>query len=214
MSHPQSTAVPRVSSGDYKVVDRLRRSGQATIAELSDALGVTATAVRQRLARLTDAGLVERTSTPAGRGRPTHQYGLTQAGQRTGGNNYSELVDVLWKEIRGIKDKAVQQGLLSRLAVSMAEKYRTRISGENLTERMSSLAAELGGRDIAFEVNDEGGLPVLTALACPYPDLAEQDRGICALEKMLFTEVLGEDVRLSECRLDGETCCKFEPVAT
>jgi predicted ArsR family transcriptional regulator len=52
---------------------------------------------------------------------------------------------------------------------------------------------------------------VLTALACPYPDLAEQDRGICAVEKMMFTEMLGTPVRLTECRLDGaSTCCRFQ----
>ena len=53
-------------------------------------------------------------------------------------------------------------------------------------------------------------LPVLTAEACPYPELAEQDRGICAVEKMMFSELLGEKVRLSECRLDGASCCRFE----
>ncbi|MEQ8835280.1 MAG: hypothetical protein RID07_00580, partial [Lacipirellulaceae bacterium] len=109
-----------------------------------------------------------------------------------------------------IDDKSVRQGLLARLASGMAEKYKDRINGESIAERMNSLATDLDGRDIAFEVNEEGGLPVLTALACPFPDLAEQDRGICALEKMLFTEILGEDVRLTECRLDGEACCKFE----
>jgi predicted ArsR family transcriptional regulator len=51
---------------------------------------------------------------------------------------------------------------------------------------------------------------VLTALACPYPELADQDRSVCAMERMLFAEVLGESVRLSKCRLDGDTCCSFE----
>ena len=33
--------------------------------------------------------------------------------------------------------------------------------------------------------------PTLTAHACPYPKLAEQDRAICKMEEMLFTELLG-----------------------
>jgi DeoR family transcriptional regulator, suf operon transcriptional repressor len=40
--------------------------------------------------------------------------------------------------------------------------------------------------------------------------LAEQDRGICGVERMLFSELLGENIRLSECRLDGASCCRFE----
>jgi predicted ArsR family transcriptional regulator len=60
------------------------------------------------------------------------------------------------------------------------------------------------------EGGDAEQLPILTALACPYPDLAEQDRMVCAFEKMLFSEMLGEKLRLTACRLDGDTCCTFE----
>jgi hypothetical protein len=60
-----------------------------------------------------------------------------------------------------------------------------------------------------------GGLPVLTTYACPYPDLAEEDRGICAAERVMLEELVGVPVKLSECRLDGGSCCRFtagEPV--
>jgi predicted ArsR family transcriptional regulator len=40
--------------------------------------------------------------------------------------------------------------------------------------------------------------------------LAEQDRGVCAMENMVFTELVGEKVKLSECRLDGGTLCRFQ----
>ena len=49
----------------------------------------------------------------------------------------------------------------------------------------------------------------MTAHACPYPRLAEQDRGVCELEQILFSELLGQDVRLSKCRLDGGRNCQF-----
>ena len=77
---------------------------------------------------------------------------------------------------------------------------------------MESLVQLMQQRDIPFEVtpDDEGQLPVLTALACPYPDLVELDRSICSMEKLLFSELLGEGVKLSACRLDGENCCTFE----
>jgi hypothetical protein len=54
-----------------------------------------------------------------------------------------------------------------------------------------------------------GGLPVLTTYSCPYPELAEQDRGICAAERIMLEELVGTDVQLSECRLDGASCCRF-----
>ena len=89
--------------------------------------------------------------------------------------------------------------------------YADQIEGDSLAERMESLRRLLGQRHVPFEVHQEGELPVLTALACPYPELAEQDRSICSMERLLFSEVLGEDVRLAECRLDGSRCCTFVP---
>lgn len=51
---------------------------------------------------------------------------------------------------------------------------------------------------------------VLRVMDCPYPELAEQDRGICAVEKMLFAELLEAPTRLTQCRLEGHSCCQFE----
>ena len=68
-------------------------------------------------------------------------------------------------------------------------------------------------REVPFDVDESGGLPVLTALACPYPELAKQDRSVCAMERMMIAEVLGESVKLSEYRLAGGSCCSFEPTS-
>ena len=74
---------------------------------------------------------------------------------------------------------------------------------------MQSVSRVFAERNVPFEVDQSGPLPVLTALACPYPELAEQDRGICAMERMMFSELVGDGLRLSECRLDGDACCRF-----
>src|SRR4249920_3825489 len=92
-----------VESSDRSIVDFLRRRGEATVAEMTELLGVTATAVRQRLTRLMEQGLIERQSEAAGRGRPTHRYSLTPAGVRSAGNNYDQLAQVLWDEVRAIE---------------------------------------------------------------------------------------------------------------
>lgn len=172
---------------------------------------VTATAVRQRLARLMAEGLIERAATKAPRGRPSHRYSLTEKGIRKTGSNFADLAIALWKEVREIKDPAIRTGLVQRLAQTMAKSYGGQIRGETTEERMKEVGRLMGERNIPFAVDRSGPLPVLTALACPYPELAEQDRGICSLEKILFSELLGEKVRLTECRLDGaSTCCRFQ----
>ena len=46
--------------------------------------------------------------------------------------------------------------------------------------------------------------------SCPYYELAEADRAVCAMERKMFEKVLGRGLRLSQCRLDGHRSCDFE----
>jgi DeoR family suf operon transcriptional repressor len=199
-------------TSDVAILDLLRQREAMSIAELSASLEVTATAVRQRLTRLMSQGFVERTTAPAGRGRPSHAYCLTAAGRRKTGSNFADLAIALWQEVRAIKDAEIRRGLLTRISKRLAQDYAGQIEGSTTRERMQSLAKLFRQREIPFEVTeDTNQLPVLRALACPYPDLAEQDKSICAMERIMFSELLGENVHLEECRLDGATCCTFEP---
>jgi predicted ArsR family transcriptional regulator len=121
---------------------------------------------------------------------------------------------VLWDEIKSVADPEIRRGLLKRIGGRLAARYRNEVGGETLGERMTALAGVMGERDIPFQVEQRGGLPVLSALACPYPELAMRDRSVCTMEKLMLSEILGENVRLSECRLDGATCCTFTPSAS
>jgi predicted ArsR family transcriptional regulator len=117
---------------------------------------------------------------------------------------------VLWREIRAVKDPQVRRGLLARIAEALASTYANRVHGETVNERMDSLSALFAERRIPLESKTDGGLPVLSVRQCPYPDLAEVDQGICAMEKLMFSQLLEQEVRLSECRLQGHACCTFE----
>lgn len=171
---------------------------------------VTATAVRQRLTRLMAQGYIERNVVRAGRGRPTHRYMLTDEGRRKTGANFADLAMALWQEVRLIDDPEVRRGLLQRVSRRLVAMYADQIRGETVAEKMESLARIFGDRQVPFVVEGDARLPVLTALACPYTGLADEDRSICAVEKMVFSELTGEDLRLRSCRLDGQDHCTFE----
>lgn len=204
----------QAESCDKAMLDVLRRNGAVTIAVLVAEMGVTATAVRQRLQRLMADGLIERKAENKGRGRPNHRYSLTAKGERSAGTNFADMADVLWDEIKSVDDPEIRRGLLKRIAGRLAARYRNDVNGQTLGDRMTALAEVMGEREIPFRVEQNGALPVLSALACPYPELAMRDRSVCTMEKMMLSEVLGENMRLSECRLDGATCCTFTPSAS
>jgi predicted ArsR family transcriptional regulator len=195
---------------DAAVIELLRVESALEIGDLAAALGVTPTAIRQRLERLMKAGLVERSAVSRPRGRPAHAYSLTAEGRRSGGDNFRDLALVLWREIRGVRDPAVRQGLLSRIGVAMASLYRQEVSGDDPAGRLRSLAGVMRQKGVSCDVaSGDGDLAVLTSYSCPYPELAEQDRSICAAERLMLQEIVGTPVALSECRLDGSTCCRF-----
>lgn len=202
---------PEVGPADSALLDLLRRHAALSIADLAEHLGVTATAVRQRLNRLMAQGLVRRTVLREGRGRPRHEYELTGLGRKSAGANFADLAIVLWNELREVADPQVRQGLLQRIAAKLVELYADQVTGDTVEARLESVAALLSARRIPFEVEQRQQLPVLKALSCPYPDLAEQDRAICAMERLLFSHLAGVSLKLDECRLDGQSCCTFVP---
>jgi predicted ArsR family transcriptional regulator len=204
----------QTETSDEVMLNFMRRHGAVTIASLVAEMGVTATAVRQRLNRLMATGLVERRTERKERGRPNHRYSLTEKGERSSGDNFADMAVVLWQEIKAVEDPAIRRGLLKRIADRFVTKYRDRVTGDTLDERMGALAETMRERQIPFVVDNSGALPVLSALACPYPELARMDRSVCTMEKLMLSEILGSNVRLSECRLDGATCCTFSPTSS
>lgn len=203
-----STSAPTT---DADLLDLLRSSGPLEVSELANLLEVTATAVRQRLGRLLAQNLIARDAIRAGRGRPRHRYRLSAKGLRMTGSNFADLALALWRALDSIDNPETRRHVMRQIAQGMAATYGSRIEGMTTAERMQSLSELLAERRVPFSVDPKDGLPVLTAHACPYPDLAERDPAICEVEKMLFSELLGEEIELARCRLNGGSSCQFQP---
>lgn len=199
-----------ISQSELEVIQLLIQHGRCTISQLEGFLGVTATAVRQRLNRLMAADLVDRQSESEGRGRPIHKYRLTDAGRKQSGNNLSEFAVALWEEIQTLSDRTIRQAIIDGAARRLADSYNHQISGESVSDRMASVAKLFAERDIPVEFEEnKDGLPILKILACPYPDLANQNQNVCEMERQVFAEVTGGSLELCQCRHDGDECCSY-----
>jgi predicted ArsR family transcriptional regulator len=207
-------------SSDRELLDLIRRRGPLTVAEMSDGLGVTGTAIRNRLSRLLGAGLIERRAAHGERGRPRHTYEASALAQKQLGQNYTDLAMVLWDEMMSaVADRKLRRLLFTRVTERLAEIYRSQVHGQEWEGRLVQLTHVLHGRGVEAEVaNDSGAaMPVLRQHTCPYYELAAVDPAICALERKMLEKVLGRGLRLSQCRLDGDRFCDFqakpEPIA-
>jgi DeoR family transcriptional regulator, suf operon transcriptional repressor len=197
-------------TSDSGLLDLLRITGPLGVSELSDAMEVTPTAVRQRLMRLMARKAIQREATRHGRGRPKHRYWLTDNGLRLTGSNFTDLAVALWQETCQKGDPRLQREFLRRIARAMALGYADQIQGNTPAERIQSLADLLAQRRIPVSVDESHEGTILTQHACPYPKLSEQDPSVCNMERMMYSEVLGQEVEMAECRRQGGSECRFQ----
>lgn len=226
--HPPKAAVQPLDPVRWVDTQLLRvfRGDQSLgIGEMAEALGVTATAIRQRIERLMTAGMIQRRKVIAGRGRPSFVYRLTTQGQRCASADSTQLAEAMWQEILALADGDLRSDLLLAVAKRLGRGYAQRISadaagaGRSLGEKMQLLSGTLAAQQIdtrsGVSEGPEPGLPVLAICTCPYPVLRDvaQDRSMCQLEAEIFSEALGAPVELAQCVLDGDSSCHFVPAA-
>ncbi|MFG0261822.1 MAG: helix-turn-helix transcriptional regulator, partial [Novipirellula sp. JB048] len=152
MSHQHD----ELRSVDRELLVAMRSGDAFGIGDLTQRLGVTATAVRQRVERLLAAGLLEREKLVAGRGRPTYQYRLTLRGHRRAGANPSELAEAMWQEILAVPDPQVRAQLLTSVARRLGRQFAAQVArgdggDPSFESRMKRLSAMLTDRQIASE---------------------------------------------------------------
>ena len=160
--------------------------------------------------------LIERRKQGVGRGRPSFNYFLTAKGAQQAGVTYSDLAIALWNEIKLIDSHEVKSALIERVSQRMGGSFRELLADAPIEDRMQMMAGLLTNRRIPTCMSSGVGLPILEVQACPYPDLVgnEHDRSVCNMETKVLSTALGQEMELSQCRLDGHSCCQFKPTVT
>ena len=200
-----------IETSDRNFLDQLHRLGSGTVQELCELVGVTATAVRQRLVRLQGHGMVARSLVRNGRGRPYFVYQVSEAGLNQLGENYSDLALILWQEMQSIEEPALRKRVVGRVREAMVKRFGSTDPNRSLVDRLKQLQMKLTDRGFDVELDTSGELPILRENSCPYQELASSDAGICGLEQEVFGEVLGTKITLTKCCRDGHHCCEFQP---
>ncbi len=197
-------------SPTWYIVEHLKRNGSATIKELEEVLGVTTTAVRQHLQALQADGYVERKTVHAGVGRPHHAYSITPKAHELFACHCDDLALTLLEEVFALEGKERAAELLDRVGSRLARRYANSVKSDVLQERVEQLAVALYARGVLTDVKvQEDNTIVLHTYNCPYHELAQEHRDICEMDEELMRKVLGSDVNLSSCIMDGHRGCSF-----
>jgi len=202
-----TATIPTNESPAGKILAHLQRHGEAAVKELEDVLEVSTTAVREHLTHLQAKELVATRLVRRGPGRPHLVYFLTPKAQSQFPKQYDTLVNMLLREIAGQEGPERLQVILDAVGARLAVEYGAQIFGGELPERLAALRGALEARGIPAEVQPSGAGVEL--FACPYLDVAQEHAGICAMERRMVEQLLGETIALEVTIREGRRSCHF-----
>lgn len=194
-----------------QILFELKTRGPATTRDLAGRTGITRQATREHLTKLADDRLVVHTLAPAGVGRPSHSWSLTDKGHGRFPDTHAQMTVELIEAIRGEFGEPGLARMVARREQAMAEKYGQVLRGaETLDERVARLVRLRSAEGyMADAFRREDGTYMITENHCPICAAATACQGFCRSELALFAQLLAPaQVERSEHRLAGyRRCC-------
>ena len=191
------------------MLEYLQRNGRATVKDLGQLLGLTATGIRQHLTVLERDGLVTAREERGRVGRPTLVYSLTKEADALFPKTYDVLASVLLEEIRATDGNEKLHSLLHNVAERLAAPYRDRVEGKPAGDRVKETARIMEEQGCLVDVSESDGEYFIDEYTCPFPKTAERDRAVCALHVEFVRLMSGGDTRLTRSLLRGQNACTY-----
>ncbi|MBI4302415.1 MAG: winged helix-turn-helix transcriptional regulator [Chloroflexi bacterium] len=192
-----------------EILELLKKKSKATVKELSIALGLTPTGVRQHLVVLERDALVATTEVRGQVGRPYFVYALTEEAEDLFPKAYDLLADWLLDEIKAWDGTEKLALYLDRLAEHLAQPYLTQMDGKSLPQRVKAVASIFAERGDLADWEEKDGHYLFKRYACIYHRLAQHHRELCSLDLGLLHRLLGVPVVLESTLWDTNSFCAF-----
>jgi predicted ArsR family transcriptional regulator len=198
-----------------EVLYALRTGGPASPDHVADRVGASRTGVLQQLRTLESAGLVTRSLSRHGVGRPRHVYDLTPAAQELFPANYGALTQSILTAIRSIGGEALirdvfearRQQLKARIGNRLVDRLPAGASLWDRTREMASYQDETGY--LGRATRDSDGTIWLREHNCAISGVSNPYPIACEEELQLISEVLGARVT-RECHIpSGDRSCTY-----
>jgi predicted ArsR family transcriptional regulator len=196
-----------------RILDILKENGEATIEELSEAIGLTSVTVRHHLDILRGEGLVEvpevkRRDTP---GRPQYVYSLTEDADAYFPKNYAGFTNLMITEIKDRLQPAELDRILRGMARRMAADLPKPVPGESMEQRLTRLVAFLNqkGYIARWEESQQADGYYLHTTNCPYHDVSLNHSQTCVMDLTMISEFLGTVPERVSWMAAGEFDCTY-----
>lgn len=201
-----------------EVVRILHDRGASSVAEVAEAVGVSAGAARRHLDLMIAEGLVEQRLERQPRGRPVTRYFLSDEGEeRSASAHYHRLLGRIYPALSRLSEaavsgkdgRAVLATMFEGVADEIARSYAGRVQGAVLDQRVAEVANALKEEGILSDVVDEPDQFRLRNLACPYRSTGEGAHAACAADRRTIELLLGESVEQVMTIVEGSPTCEY-----
>ncbi len=194
-----------------RILTLLKMNGGLATSDLSDMLGISATAVRRHLNTLEAQGLISYRTEQRGMGRPSFVYELAAAASNVFPQSYAAFATNLLQDLVELDGVEKLDELFQHRHASRRQQYLARVDGETLSERVASLARLLEGegRMTTWEQLDEERF-ILREHNCPILQIAQRFDQPCRCEVILFRETLQAQIKRVNHIPDGDIACVYE----
>lgn len=192
------TLAQATRAGLFETLEKLRRP--ADTAELAEISGLHINGVRRHLGRMLEAGLLRQTVVRNGRGRPRHEWTISDSAL-PGGQHPTAYSDLSGWLARAIASGSVELDEIESTGRAIGAELPPSSEAEG-SERFRSLMASLGFNP---EIETSGENTVCSLNNCPYRGSVEVNpEVICTLHR-------GITVGILESLAPGARLERFEP---
>ena len=194
-----------------KILEYLKRQGQATVTEIAGHLDMAPVSVRHHLDLLIGDNLVEatRVKRQTGAGRPKRLYALTEQADALFPHNYQLLADESLTILKRILTAEQFAAVMAEIAEKTAAKAPSGLENLSQEERLNNAIRFLNSEGYMAFYDSKANEILLHTSHCPYRELVRTHPEICHIDQMLIKRLTGMSaVRVSHIP-DGEIRCTY-----
>ena len=200
-----------------RILQHLLRSPRATVDALAQSLELAPMTIRQHLANLSAAGLVEAATERRPLGRPAHVYVLTPEALEQFPKAYDRLASLLLEaaaETSAQAGSALPPGegraaLLERIACREAQPHLASLEGMAIRDRAVAVTAIMNEESGFTELEAENGTVTINEFNCIYQRVAVGHNEVCDYHVHYVAQLMGASVNMQACQRDGAPACRF-----
>jgi len=194
------------------ILTEIKRSQGLSVSELCDRVGLSYMGVKQHCIALERDGYLDTWRRPKGMGRPEKAYRLTSVAQEFFPTEYSNFTTEILESVQEVYGPNSADKILFNIYKNETLKFRQKVNGSTVEEKMRSLAAlrEERGYMSEYYFDRDNNRHQIIEYNSPILNCLDQFPVLRDFEKQLFEDVLGSAVQREEERISGLYKCIFQ----